>query len=531
MKLIQLTNQVNFGMVCNLLRQEKNATDRTLYVSFLGPNQFKAFRVYLYIHEYRTIPEYLNHYVHAFDTNQRGEMKIRFSKKIIYRHVSNGAACLDYGLSSVEHKSKDHCLQSCARLFFNYNYFKFLYLESDNVTMFSGTRGEVYPFCLKYCPDRCNTHYFEVTQIEQNEKMEESTNLTILAYRGGKKDSVQIVIVNHGIFAMNILTIIGFLAGFNLFALYKCLELYARNRCKIRRWHFKTVDLGRSLFVLLKFAILIAFVLHISAVFTECSNSETFKTVTSHRNMFVDNITITFCFKLKHLVDEQAANQSLNLKTYYLNEALSSSIIEVFSKVEIYSRNHFKDKQNLNAYLKNHASLLFFKDNKCWKVNINLLGMTGIHMNTNIVKYTTRDNQIKFLFTKPYDSVFLSEYNLYPNSNRSFEKRKTFQKSITLYSELFYRKRCLNYSQELHLKCGSRYECVEDCLVRKVLERYNTYPIQHKFELLKYKDEFKITEDTNFTDFEIDSKIDSYCRKKYPLNDCRSVVFQEIRSV
>lgn len=499
-------------------------------------DRFAAFRIYLYIHEYRTIPEYLNHYVHVFDTNRRGRVEIQFSRQIIFRQVHNGAACVNYG---DEHKSKDHCLQSCARAFFNYNYYKFLYLEGDNVTMFSSTRSEVYPFCLKYCPIRCSTHYFEADQIQSYPTVQHQNktkaDLALLTYRNSPKDSIQNVIINAGIFTMNILTIIGFLAGFNLFALHNVLQLYVRTKYRIDRWNFASIDQFRLLFAVLKFGLLIAFISHMTAVFRECRKCETFQTVIARKNVFVENITVTFCFELKHLIDPEMANRTLVLQTYYLNEALSSPIYEVFTKLEIYTRDFFhNDRQKLDDFLRRHSELIFYEDKKCFKLNLNLPGPTGIYMNINLVKYSTLDNYARFVFARPYASVYLSEYSLYPNLNNSFRNRKFFRKFITIYSESFHGKRCLNYSLEPQLKCGSKLECIVDCLVREVLKKHNTYPTQFKY-LPKYKQEFKsefnITEETVFKHFDISAKLRAYCKKKFPMRNCRKVVFKTIRSV
>lgn len=441
-------------MVCHLFRQEQNATTRSLSVRFKHLDRYPAFRIYLYIHEYQTIPEYLNHYVHVFDTNTRGQLSIQFTRKIIFRHVHRGADCVDYG---GEHKSKDHCLQSCARLFFNHAYYKFLYLERDNVTMFSSTRIEAYPFCLKYCPNRCNTHYFEVDRIRSSPPRPDQTkaDLSLLTQRSSTKDSMDYVRVNFGIFALNLLTILGFLAGFNMFALHNCLQLYVQRKWRIR--HFESIDLARLLFAVLKFGLLMAFVLHTSSVFRECRDCETFKTVIDRKNVFAQNLTITFCFELRHLTED--TNGSLDLKSYYLNEHLSKSIMQVFTKLEIYTKEH--SRQEMETFLKDHSELVFFGDKKCWKINLNLVGQSGIHMNINLVKYTTLDNYIRFVFAYPYASVYLSEYGLYPNSNTSFWNRTFFRKSIKIFNEAFEGKRCLNYSLVTHQKCSSKFECVE----------------------------------------------------------------------
>lgn len=526
-------------MVCNLFWpmfwQEKNFTSNSLNVGFRNLDRFPAFRVYMYIHELRTVPEYLNHYVHVFDTNKRGRVEIQFSKKIIYRHVNNGASCVDYSGVKSAHRSKDHCLQSCARHLFNINYYKFLYLEGDNVTMFSGTRSEIPSYCFKYCRDRCSTHFFEVVKISSSSSEEtnssttaESTDLTLLAFPSSTKDSVQIVLVNFGIFAMNILTIIGFSAGFHLYALHNCLQLYVQIRSQAKRWQFKSFDPTRFLFVVLKLSLLIVFVLHISTVFKEFSKYDTFETVITHQNLFVEKIAITFCFKLESLTGEKVTNESLKL--YYLDQAPSGSIQEVFSDVEIYKRNQFKDRKALIDFLDKNVASLFYEDKKCFKVNLDLLSLTGIHMNVNIVKYTTLDNQIKFVFAKPYDSVYLSDYNLYPNSHTTFENQKSFKKSIKIFGELFHGKRCLNYTQKTaHPKCGSRSECVENCRVRSLLKRYNIWSTLYKYRN-ELKHELNITEETNFTRFKIPDKLRDLCNIKFPLPDCKKVVFEVLQS-
>lgn len=87
---------VNFGMVCHLFPQKSDDDKNRFLIRFNNLNDFKTFRIYLYIHEYSNIPEYLNHYVHLFDTSLRGHLNISFSKKIIYRHLT-GSFCTNYG--------------------------------------------------------------------------------------------------------------------------------------------------------------------------------------------------------------------------------------------------------------------------------------------------------------------------------------------------------------------------------------------------------------------------------------------------
>lgn len=71
-----------------------------------------------------------------------------------------------------------------------------------------------------------------------------------------------------------------------------------------------------------------------------------------------------------------------------------------------------------------------------------------------------------------------------------------------------------------------------DCKVTEVLKAYNVYPTQFKY-LPKYKleldGEFNITEETLFKPFEISEELEAYCKKKFPLKDCRNAVFKPVR--
>lgn len=153
-------------MVCYLFKLTKTERNESPFndkydeirLQFNNLNKYSNIKIYLYIHEKKTIPDYLNHYCHIFDTNQRNLLYLEFTKKIIYRHKTSGA-CIDYG---GRFKSKDHCQQMCERNEFDYNYYKFLYFESDNVTIFSSTRQESHESCFENCPSRCIIQHFEI---------------------------------------------------------------------------------------------------------------------------------------------------------------------------------------------------------------------------------------------------------------------------------------------------------------------------------------------------------------------------------
>ena len=535
-------------MVC-VLFEEKRKKENFLNLTFNNLNQFDLFRVYFYIHE--IIPEYLNHYVYIFDTRKRGQLSISFTKKIINRHVGKGKSCINYGL---KYKSRDHCrfckikesfffyfsvffssiylgVQLCKRKYFNNYYYKFLYFKEDNVSTFNAARYESNSFCLDRCPNRCNTFHFEIDKLEHIDNTTDFDNnsLRLIAYRSNRKDIILNLILNRGIFLMNVLTIAGFLIGFNFFIFINLIDELIKKHFEIKTWYFMKMDLARLLMNLLKFVLLIAFFYHTLMVFEECLASSTFETQIFNNNIYIENLTITFCWKIVDLIKkrvDKSENEELDLKNYYLNPHLTISINELIFEIIIYRRNHFESKRNLDDYLDRNSGLVFFKNSKCYKLDLDIKGITNINMNSNIVKHTTLDNSIKFKFNKSLESVYLNEFRLYPNSNLSFVEKRFFRKTIKKFSTPFYNKECRNYSENA-FKCNSKFECYQDCLIKNIIQIYNIYPSNLQY-LERYKKEFNITEETRFIELNrsmLDYGLKKYCESKYNLPDCRRVHF------
>lgn len=526
---------VNFGMICILFKTQKSEPVNYLKLKLNDLNKVEPFKIYIYIHEYQTIPEYLNHYVYILNTRKRGKIKVSFSKKIIYRHV-NTEACVEYGII---YKSKDHCVQKCMRHFFNYNYYKFLYLQEDMISMFSSTRNEFHPYCLKMCPIRCNTQYFDAEQIELLNKTFdlESNSLDLTLNRGNEKDVIHNLFINFGILMLNIFTIVGFMIGFNFFIFHNLLELYLKSQTdQVRTCEIKarfSIGLSKLLLCLVKLVLFIGFSFHFYNVFKECEGSKTYEVLITRKNLFAENLTITFCFHLNKLIKDEPEidDEKIDLKKYFLNSNLSNSIDKVIKEIQIYGRNYFKD--SLSSYLEQNSGLFYFEEFvtkiklKCWKLNLNFSRLTEIHMNTNIIKYTTLDNNVRFIFDLKVHSVYLSEYNLYPNFKRSFQAKRFFKKIAVRFNEAFYNKLCIDY-QNNGKGCSSQFECKIDCRIRTIIERYNIYPNQYAL-LNVYSNHYNISEQTKFIYANatiLSKKLKKYCEHLYPLPDCRNVTYE-----
>lgn len=173
---ISSKSYVNFGMVCHLFKiTSRNENDFSFKLQNL--KNYSNIKIYVYIHEEKVIPEFFNHYIHIFDTNQYGLVQLTFTKKIVFRHLSERSNCEDYGDL---YKSKDHCQQACERRHFNYNYYKFLYFEGDNVTMFSSSKDVSHDYCFEQCPDRCMTYFFNIQNMTHTKNVIDKDEITII---------------------------------------------------------------------------------------------------------------------------------------------------------------------------------------------------------------------------------------------------------------------------------------------------------------------------------------------------------------
>lgn len=444
------------------------------------------------------------------------------------------------------------------------------------MTVFSGSRNELHPKCFQSCPNRCMTYFFEMISLKDQKNLESNHSidddeieevhdtdiraksafdfigdfdfddtkkdnqndddfLEIFLFRSQTQDTVHNLILNRAILYLNIFSILSIFTGFNFFLIINFLSVYVKHYNPYFLNRLKSIDLNRLLFHILKILLFIGFLYHLCHMLKELEKSKFFETLVLKRNDYVENITITFCFNLSKLVDKEKhqdyldINNELNYKLLYLNPEFSESIDQLVKRIYIYSRDYFKDKATLDNYLSINSEIIFYEGFKCWKINFDFASMTNIVMNSNIVKYTTLDNRIKFKFTKPYDGVYLSEYNLYPYSYFSFDNRRFFRKSIKIYNDEFKRKGiCLDYKLVKNGRCMSRGECVRDCLVRTVFARYNFYTTNYKY-LPRYKNELDIDMETRFAFANktiLSPELYKFCRSKFPLPDCKNVEFK-----